>query len=211
MSEVVTHAHNEWWEKNLNSQADWHKFAGWLGQHNDPSRGVFVERVRLYDPESILELAPGMFRCYDNITKAGWQGRYEAIDITPQIVELGKEKGVNVSLANAEDLPFEDGSFDVVYCRHLMEHLDHYKATLSEMIRVAKKAVIVTFYKPPHYDEEDVIDLNEEMNVYHNHYSKSRLVEFLRTNPKFNLVSWADVTIPNVTYDMVMIVDLKEE
>lgn len=207
---VVTHEFNTWWEKNLSNTQEWQKFANWLGHHKDPSRVMFLEYIKLYNCESLLEVAPGMFRCYDNLKTMGWPGDYKAVDITPKIVELGVSKGIDVAVGNVDDLHFEDGSIDVVYCRHLMEHLDYYEDAIREMVRVAKKAIIVIFYKPPHHtNEEDVLELTEEMGVYHNYYSRPKLDRFLKTLPKVNLVTWRDIVIPNVTYDAVMVVDLK--
>ena len=46
--------------------------------------------------------------------------------------------------ANPVDLPFRDGAFDVVLCSETLEHIVNKEKTLSELLRVAKKAVIIT-------------------------------------------------------------------
>lgn len=45
---------------------------------------------------------------------------------------------------NAEELPFSNGSFDIVTCSHMLEHVRDLKKAVSELKRVAKKQIIVT-------------------------------------------------------------------
>jgi SAM-dependent methyltransferase len=47
-------------------------------------------------------------------------------------------------VADAEDLPFADGSFDLVYVHDGLHHLQHPEAGLAEMARVAGRAVSIT-------------------------------------------------------------------
>ena len=47
-------------------------------------------------------------------------------------------------VGEAENLPFEDKSFDVVCCDELLEHVPDPQRVLSEAVRVARKKVIVT-------------------------------------------------------------------
>jgi SAM-dependent methyltransferase len=42
--------------------------------------------------------------------------------------------------ANAELLPFEDQTFDFVYCSHLLEHVGNPDAVIKEMLRVTKSS-----------------------------------------------------------------------
>jgi SAM-dependent methyltransferase len=46
-------------------------------------------------------------------------------------------------IARAEDLPFADGSFDVVACRIAAHHFDDVPAAVREMARVSKDRVVV--------------------------------------------------------------------
>lgn len=47
-------------------------------------------------------------------------------------------------VADAEDLPFADASFDLVYVHDGLHHLEHPDVALAEMARVACKAVSIT-------------------------------------------------------------------
>ena len=47
--------------------------------------------------------------------------------------------GINISKATAENIPFDDESFDVVYSSHVLEHVTDEVKSLEEMNRVLKK------------------------------------------------------------------------
>ena len=41
--------------------------------------------------------------------------------------------------ADILDLPFEDESFDVIFCNHVLEHIEDDRKAMSELYRVMKK------------------------------------------------------------------------
>lgn len=57
--------------------------------------------------------------------------------------ELANSKCVRFVEARAEDLPFEDGTFDTVICVKLLEHVRDIDDVLSELRRVASKRIII--------------------------------------------------------------------
>jgi ubiquinone/menaquinone biosynthesis C-methylase UbiE len=63
-----------------------------------------------------------------------------------RVRERARRSGVDIVpvVADAEDLPFEDCSFDLVYVHDGLHHLEHPYAGLAEMARVARRAVSVT-------------------------------------------------------------------
>ena len=75
------------------------------------------------------------------------------VDATKEMVRAAKTNfpGVEVRHADAADLPFEDGAFDVVLLRHLLEHLPRKRmeAALQEACRVASSTVICGWHLPP--------------------------------------------------------------
>lgn len=60
------------------------------------------------------------------------------IDISPTAAELTKETGVETSITDARELPFRDGSFDLVYSTGVVDLFDDAEAAaiLREMVRV---------------------------------------------------------------------------
>ena len=63
------------------------------------------------------------------------------IDFSARMVELNPVK--NKSVMNAEDLKFEDNSFDVIFCHALLHHVDDIDKVIGEMKRVSRKWIVL--------------------------------------------------------------------
>lgn len=53
-----------------------------------------------------------------------------------------KKLGIPFVEASVENLPFEDKSFDYVYCSHVLEHVEEPEKAIKEIQRVGKKGYI---------------------------------------------------------------------
>ena len=49
------------------------------------------------------------------------------------------------------DLPFEDNSFDVIFCNHVLEHIEDDKKAMQELFRVLKKGGMAILQIPQDY------------------------------------------------------------
>jgi glycosyltransferase involved in cell wall biosynthesis len=78
---------------------------------------------------------------------------WAATDVTHAMLRIARRHrpGVPLVQADAGCLPWKSGAFDVVVLRHLLEHLPPWlmARTLAEVLRVARRAVLVAFYVPP--------------------------------------------------------------
>ena|SRR5436190_7734513 len=64
-------------------------------------------------------------------------GKADGVDISEQAVDFCRERGLNsVKLGAAEELPYENASFELVTALDVVEHLDDDVAGLREMRRV---------------------------------------------------------------------------
>lgn len=63
-----------------------------------------------------------------------------------RVRERARRYGIEITpvVADAENLPFADRSFDLVYVHDGLHHLEHPEAGLAEMARVARRAVSIT-------------------------------------------------------------------
>jgi SAM-dependent methyltransferase len=67
------------------------------------------------------------------------------VDVTPAVLSLGADRVRQAGLTNvllqqgrASDLPFVDGSFDLVFCRGALHHFPEPAAAVAEMVRVCR-------------------------------------------------------------------------
>jgi SAM-dependent methyltransferase len=84
-----------------------------------------------------------------NLKMLAAHGSAEGVDISSQAVDFCRERGLNsVRLGAAEQLPYENGSFDLVTALDVVEHLDDDVAGLQEMRRVLRRDGRVLLFVP---------------------------------------------------------------
>ena len=64
------------------------------------------------------------------------------LDIDQEMVRQVRAKGMEAVLGDAQDLPFKDDSFDLVYCSFTMMWLPDQQKAVQEMARVARQCVV---------------------------------------------------------------------
>jgi SAM-dependent methyltransferase len=75
-----------------------------------------------------------------NLKMLAAYGTAEGVDISSQAVDFCRERGLDsVKLGAVEDLPYENGSFELVTALDVVEHLDDDVAGLREMRRVLRR------------------------------------------------------------------------
>lgn len=57
-------------------------------------------------------------------------------------------KDINIIQGNAEEIPFKNEEFDLVFCSHVLEHVNDKEKSISEINRVLKKDGIVIIGMP---------------------------------------------------------------
>jgi SAM-dependent methyltransferase len=60
------------------------------------------------------------------------------VDISPVAVEAAAARGLEAQLADAQELPFPDSSFDAVTCSHALYHVPDVDRALAEFVRVLR-------------------------------------------------------------------------
>lgn len=64
------------------------------------------------------------------------------VDINPRLVERARQRLKDARVAEAENLPFADKTFDVVNVAEILEHVHDPEKVLREAARVARKRII---------------------------------------------------------------------
>jgi ubiquinone/menaquinone biosynthesis C-methylase UbiE len=76
--------------------------------------------------------------------------RAVGIDLSPGMLSLARDRGLEVFESGVNELPFEDQSFDTVYSFKVLAHVPDISGALKEMTRVTRPGghLILEFYNP---------------------------------------------------------------
>lgn len=99
----------------------------------------FVSDVREDSKRSDLRILDVGCGTGANLKMLAEFGTAEGVDLSQQALEFCRERGLDgVRYGEAENLPFEDNSFDLVTALDVLEHLDDDGAGLNEIFRVLR-------------------------------------------------------------------------
>lgn len=128
--------------------------------------------------------------------------KYKGVDIIPKNIEWCKEnfKG-NIEFAvnpTIHKIDEPDKSWDVVYSRHVVDHMESFEKAMDEHKRVAKKLVIVILWVGfSNQDEHEIKNIDYRhnggqlySNEYTNTYSKKKVLEYLDSDPDWKLLEF---------------------
>lgn len=170
---------SNWWDFNTDEK----QMLEWIGDYNAASKIVARKHIINKGYKTILDVGAGLCSEYYGYKNDGYDIDYKAVDGCEKFVNKAKEAGINAELSNVDKLSDTDNSKDVVYIRHIVEHLPHYDTTIKEALRVAKQEVLLIFFITP-TNAPHMINWNGEL--FHNHYNRKQFVEFLKTLPEFD-------------------------
>lgn len=191
-------ANINFWQDNVDIDLLLH----WTGDRESLSRNKVVNYIMENKLQNVLECGAGMCVEYNLLRIAGYQGKYTAIDVTKKFVEAARVSGVNIRRGNINRIHHEDNSFDLVFCRHVLEHLYHFKMGLKEMIRVSSDKVIVVFFMPI-----VVTHISQDYKgLYTNSYSQIDLETWMREQPKIDTFCFE----PLQTGETMLYINLKK-
>ena len=132
-----------YWQEHCSKE----QFRKWCGNHKIEWKVKLRQHIKEQSYKSVLDVGAGLFSEYYGFKEDKIDIQYTATEITDKFIEEGLENGINVSKASATLLPFKDNSFDVVLLYDVINHLVDYESCIEELIRVAKKEVIIAFHK----------------------------------------------------------------
>ena len=105
---------------------------------DDNSYRCLLGRIPQEDRGRVLELGANSGGAFPSILAMGFW-TVEGVDILPENVELGRNRGRDIRLAQMEDLGiYRAGEFDNVISRHTLEHTSDPKRTVAEIWRVLR-------------------------------------------------------------------------
>lgn len=112
-----------------------------------PEHLLDIERARQYIGIGNKILDVGCSDGQVSIMLKNGKNTVYGIDVALKAVSKAIERGIIAKVATADNIPFEDGRFDVIFCSHVIEHIFDTQKTLKEFNRVLKKdgkVIIIT-------------------------------------------------------------------
>ena len=130
------------------------RYARLLSFGQDPRwRSFLVSRIEADPDDSLLDVACGTGAVSLELTRR-YGCRVTGVDQSPEMLESARHRvGGQVELveARAENLPFEDASFDGLTFTYLLRYVDDPAATMRELVRVVRpgaRVAMLEFFVP---------------------------------------------------------------
>lgn len=146
-----------------------------------------IDSLASFAPSRILDVGCGEGRT-TGIIRDAFSSEVVGVDLEESVVHQAASTipTARFLTASAFDLPFPDRLFDVVLATEMLEHVDNPEQALSEMIRVARRAVVVTVPHEPWWRIANMARgryLGEYGNTpgHVQHWSRSSLHRMLRS------------------------------
>lgn len=174
-----------WWDLNA-TEADMLRM---VGDHTTRSKVASRQYIQQQRYASILDCGAGLCSEYTGYKLDRYSIRYQAIDSCDKFVQRGQALGINIVQGSVEAIPKPDQSVDVVYLRHVLEHLPGYEQAISEAIRVARQEVLIVFFLVPTKSPATIHNKHSAFPnsigpmIHHNRYNLQELVQFITAQP----------------------------
>lgn len=136
--------HLSFWNSNCSIE----QMQEWCGNHDVDWKKEIRKKIIENKYKSILDCGAGVFSEYFGFRNDKYDIAYEATEITEKFIRYGRENNIKVKNLNIDCMDFSNNSFDCVLCYDVLNHQTDYKKGVMELIRVAKKEVIISFFKP---------------------------------------------------------------
>lgn len=119
----------------------------------------------------ILDAGCGSGRTLDELSN---YGEVCGVDLSSTAVATSRARGHEAWVAAVEELPFEDGLFDLVTCLDVVEHTPDDRRTLRELRRVTRPGGVLLVTVPAH---PVLWSAHDEANLHYRRYTRRTLLD----------------------------------
>lgn len=111
-----------------------------LSKLNDMTNQPFIDFLQIEEGDRVLEIGAGLGILADQIARQYPQVRITGIEYEEDQLKKAAAQAENLQLkkGDAHQLDFDDQTFDVVYCRYVLEHVKNPEQVLRESKRVLR-------------------------------------------------------------------------
>ena len=141
----------------------------WYVAKRDLINRILAKTGRKFDRALDIGCGPGA-----NIEVLNtFAGKVTGVDISPKAIEYSRRIHPHNEflLANAENLPFADSSFDLILCSEVLEHVEDTKA-IAEVLRILKPQGVLIITVPAH---RYLWNFNDRFNHHLRRYNTSAI------------------------------------
>ena len=168
-----------------------------------PSQLYAIKKYVTPGIQTFLDYGCGSGTTYEAIKKEYpiMPFEYYGFDIIPKNIDWCRQQFPDAYWIWNKDIHkinADDKSFDIVYSRHVVDHMESFEKALDEHKRVAKKLVIVIlwtgFVDSDEHEIKNIVDQRglptEKLypNEYTNNYSRKKVKEYLTSDPEWELL-----------------------
>lgn len=154
--------------------------------------------INFKSSDNIIDIGCGAYGLINYINIGNRIGLDSLMDYYLSEFEMSKD--VKYIKANGEDIPFEDGFFDVVITTNTLDHVKDIKKVLNEINRVLREGAVmiltVTCYSFIHQLQRRIMERIGKGDNYHPFSFNSNQLEKILKNLGFDIVA----NKPNLRY-----------
>lgn len=128
------------------------RYEGDYMEDNESLEVLRVNSVLMRVPggvKSILDYGCGQGRWLPVLARVFQEARITGVDISSKAVEKAQRRfpGHNLQVFDGEQTPFEEGSFDLIFSYHVLEHVSIVEKTVADMSRLLSEGghIVVIF------------------------------------------------------------------
>ena len=121
----------------------------------------------------ILDVGCGAGNMFHHLSR---YGAVVGIENNPKPIKIAQERGYDVRLGRAEDMPFAEGSFDLIAALDVVEHCEDDVTVLKECYRVCVPGGLLVITTPAF---QWLWSRNDEVNHHFRRYAGSELSDKL--------------------------------